>query len=57
MKSSEAMILAGFIAQLVRASHLYRVVTGSNHIEILTPVVQTMDSAIYRINHYPADQH
>ena len=24
---------------------------------ILAPVVQTMDSAIHRINHYPADKH
>ena len=23
----------------------------------LAPVVQTMDSAIHRINHYPADKH
>ena len=22
-----------------------------------TPVVQTMDSAVHRINHYPADKH
>ena len=44
MKSSKAMVLAamvaifasgGFIAQLVRASHRYREVTGSNHVEVL----------------------
>ena len=43
MKSSEAMILAvmnaifaiGFIAQLVRALHRYREVTGPNPIEVL----------------------
>ena len=23
----------------------------------LAPVVQTMDSAVHRINHYPADKH
>ena len=25
--------------------------------EDLAPVVQTMDSAIHRINHYPVDKH
>ena len=28
--------VSGFIAQLVRASHRYREVTGSNHVEVLT---------------------
>ena len=27
--------ISSFIAQLVRASHLYREVTGSNHVEVL----------------------
>ena len=35
MKSSEAINVSGFIAQLVRASHRYREVTGSNPVEVL----------------------
>ena len=31
-----ASYLSGFIAQLVRASHRYREVTGSNPVEVLT---------------------
>ena len=26
-------------------------------VTVLAPVVQTMDSAVHRINHYPADKH
>ena len=26
-------------------------------LSVLAPVVQTMDSAIHRINHYPVDKH
>ena len=41
MKSSEAMTLA-----VMKESP-----------EVLVPVVQTMDTAIRRINHYPVDKH
>ena len=29
----------------------------TNRVKGLAPVVQTMDSAVHRINHYPADKH
>ena len=34
--STGSVKLSGFIAQLVRASHRYREVTGSNPVEVLT---------------------
>ena len=30
---------------------------GKSHLVCLAPVVQTLDSAIQRINHYPADKY
>ena len=48
--------VSGFIAHLVRALHQNREVTGSNPVEVLAPVVQTMESAICRLNHYPVDK-
>ena len=36
VSSNEPVNVSGFIAQLVRASHRYREVTGSNPVEVLT---------------------
>ena len=47
--------VSGFIGQLVEHRTGNREVTGSNPVEVLAPVVQTSDSAIHWINHYPAD--
>ena len=33
------------------------IVSGSYHFIDLAPIVQTLDSAILRINHYPADKY